>query len=261
MFFGAQITVTCDTHHKSDTCSGYIFAAPSLSSIILVFRGSSPENQVKQELHYTIHHPAKKYSLGGHVNGYFYHGFKALWKAGLQQSFLKLHSRYPTFDIIITGHSLGGAMSALAGPKIAQIIVPKKNSINHRKISIYTFGEPRVGDHQFNHVLETAVPEIYRIIHKHDIVAQIPPPGMTPFTKSQYFHHQTEIWYNNDMADEESFMICSKKNECDETFLKTHANINDHLTYFNLKIQLNNLQQCVVAPLSTSTKSSIIRKN
>uniref|UniRef100_A0A914YKV5 Fungal lipase-like domain-containing protein n=1 Tax=Panagrolaimus superbus TaxID=310955 RepID=A0A914YKV5_9BILA len=144
-------------------------------------------------------------------------------------------------------------MSALAGPKIAKIIASKKNN---RKISIYTFGEPRVGDHHFNSVLEGSVPEIYRIIHKHDIVAQIPPPGMTPFTKSQYFHHKTEIWYNNDMTEGVPFMICSKKNECDETFVKTHANINDHLTYFNLKIQLNNLQQCV-----PSSKSSKIRKN
>ncbi|KAH7696657.1 Protein C40H1.2, partial [Aphelenchoides avenae] len=44
------------------------------------------------------------------------------------------------------------------------------------------------------------IPDFYRVVHKNDPVTGVP--------KLSYFHHKTEIWYDNDMAPEEPYKVC-----------------------------------------------------
>ncbi|CAJ0918625.1 unnamed protein product, partial [Mesorhabditis belari] len=200
-----QLTLPCDEIFKNDTCSGYTAISPTLRVIALVFRGTTTDGQLFAE---GVESLKPNQQLGkGYVDEYFYNGFMKLWNAGMKDDFLAQHSRYPNYDIYITGHSLGGAMSTIAVNYL---------SINYDIPTIYhmTFGEPRVGDSAFVEMHDArfggTTGYSYRVVHQNDIVPHIPPQLFS------YEHHKTEIWYDNDMKtadyktcsmDESSFVL------------------------------------------------------
>lgn len=55
-------------------------------------------------------------------------------------SLRKLVRQYPDYGIIFTGHSLGGAIAAIAA---LEYISNKPATIN---IKVYTLGQPRIGN-------------------------------------------------------------------------------------------------------------------
>ena len=67
--------------------------------------------------------------------------------------------------VIITGHSLGGALSTLAGLYIA-CLFPELRPILH----VVTFGAPQVGDASFARAFDTLVPYSVRVINPYDHV-------------------------------------------------------------------------------------------
>lgn len=73
-------------------------------------------------------------------------------------------------SVWFTGHSLGAAIATLAA---AQWWKPD------RRVTLYTFGSPRVGDAPFVGVYRSAFPT-HRFVHGKDIVARVPPTIWTP---------------------------------------------------------------------------------
>jgi triacylglycerol lipase len=71
-------------------------------------------------------------------------------------------------DLLITGHSLGGALCALAAPDLL-------NDIDHLSPVVYTWAEPRVGHDDFVSFLNTHVNVCYRIVNVWDVVPHLPP--------------------------------------------------------------------------------------
>jgi pimeloyl-ACP methyl ester carboxylesterase len=69
----------------------------------------------------------------------------------------------PKLPLYITGHSLGGALAAVAAMRIHP---------EDRVAACYTFGCPRVGDGEF--VLQLWKVPVYRLVHAADIVARVP---------------------------------------------------------------------------------------
>ena len=55
-----------------------------------------------------------------------------------------LIAAHPNTPILITGHSLGGALAVLSALDI------KKELMFNETISLYTFGAPRVGNDEFS---------------------------------------------------------------------------------------------------------------
>ncbi|HXO67642.1 MAG TPA: lipase family protein [Bradyrhizobium sp.] len=74
----------------------------------------------------------------------------------------------------ITGHSLGGALAALAALQAARAGAPPK--------AIYTFGMPRVGGPLFGVNYGDLSKVTYRLVHGIDLVSRVPP-------SSAGFHH------------------------------------------------------------------------
>lgn len=61
--------------------------------------------------------------------------------------------QYPTYSVIYTGHSLGGAIAQLAA------VHHKDRSLNKQlRVQVYTCGQPRVGNEAFAALVDKLVP-------------------------------------------------------------------------------------------------------
>ncbi len=122
-------------------------------------------------------------------------GFLASWKAArddLLPSLKELHLQYPNYPIYLVGHSLGGAVAALAALELKVIF-------GWDNIVVTTFGEPRVGNDGFVKYLD-AVFELSqgskstdeqtyrRITHVDD------PVPLLPLSEWGYRSHAGEIF-------------------------------------------------------------------
>jgi triacylglycerol lipase len=72
-------------------------------------------------------------------------------------------------QILITGHSLGGALCALAAPDLLNDVASSLAPI------VYTWAEPRVGHHDYVQLFDTRVNICYRIVNLWDVVPHLPP--------------------------------------------------------------------------------------
>jgi triacylglycerol lipase len=76
--------------------------------------------------------------------------------------------------VIITGHSLGGALAVLAASRLHDNGLPPQ--------MVYTFGMPRVGQPIFADGYNTALGErTFRLRHGNDVVPLVPLPTMGPY--------------------------------------------------------------------------------
>ncbi|KAF2814910.1 alpha/beta-hydrolase [Mytilinidion resinicola] len=71
----------------------------------------------------------------------------------------------PSYKIVVVGHSLGGAISALAAAEL------RKSGCD---VALYTFGSPRVGNGAFSDFVSNQPGGNYRITHYNDIVPRVP---------------------------------------------------------------------------------------
>uniref|UniRef100_A0A914P9C5 Fungal lipase-like domain-containing protein n=1 Tax=Panagrolaimus davidi TaxID=227884 RepID=A0A914P9C5_9BILA len=234
--FGIQSTVQCDSESSKDSCSGYVIAIHSIKSVVIVYRGSISDHEVQVEMNYTATHPLLPFAGKGKVNGWLLNGYNLLWNAGMKNAFLKLKNKYPTYNTLVTGHSLGAALASLTAATLSATNVVPKN-----RLSLYTFGQPRVGNKEFADNYLNFVPEAYRIVHHWDIVPHLPTLGLKGYT-----HHKNEVWYNNNMAKGDPYIICPDEESihCSDSVLK--PTWDDHGEYFQVRNYLGN-HGCVPA--------------
>jgi hypothetical protein len=104
-------------------------------------------------------------------------------------------------DVLVTGHSLGGAMATL----LTKLLVDEKHLVVSQ-IKLVTFGCPRIGNEHFAE--ENVFKEIknYRIINSGDVIPDLPTSIQHHFTndKTQFWHHIVEpyvITWNGEILD------------------------------------------------------------
>jgi len=155
----------------------YGFVLTSPNNTILAFRGSSTSidwvyDFIAQQTEYL---PAKN-------AGQTHKGFSDIYYT-LRQQVIELLSQCDSDKpLYITGHSLGGALATLAALDIA-VNTP------FRKIIVYTFGAPRVGDPAFVRAYNYTVPIHWRFQNKYDIVPHLPTLVYhSPQTDETYFY-------------------------------------------------------------------------
>lgn len=125
-------------------------------------------------------------------------------------------------SIVVTGHSLGAAIAALAAWDF--------NFNQQVPVDVfYTFGQPRVGNAAFATSFGSAPIDEYRVVHYKDIVPHLP-------TESMGFHHvKTEVWYQENNTE---YKVCDGSGEddsCSDSFLLPDS-VSDHLDYLNVRI-------------------------
>jgi triacylglycerol lipase len=130
---------------------------------VLAFRGTEPvtlPNWLTDVVAMLVDHHE--------YEGRVHHGFSSVLRRtwGRIESILHDVQGKPLF---VTGHSMGGALSVLAGCRLAKLGRPPA--------AVYTFGAPRVGDLKFCAGYELPT---YRVVNGLDIVPELPLTNLDP---------------------------------------------------------------------------------
>jgi len=111
----------------------------------------------------------------------------------LHEHIVKVHARYPHYEVWFTGHSLGGAAAALQATLWGVLTGTKGH--------LMTYGEPRVGDSSFAALLTEHTTRSMRVTHARDPIPHVSPCcsylGTAGCGADAHcpFHHGTEVWY------------------------------------------------------------------
>ena len=131
----------------------------------------------------------------------------------------KLKFQYPNYDIIVTGHSLGGAIAQLIAMELyAKSIISQ----------LYNYGQPRVGNMEYSEFVNKKINEIWRFTHNKDMVPHVPP------LKEMDYHHSCGEIFQDKLN---NLHICSvidcEDPACADQYSVYETNVKDHETYLN----------------------------
>ncbi len=158
------------------------FLAQNDETYILAFRGTEP---AKLKDWMTDADTQLVNGPGGKVHDGFYCALNYIWR-----DLWKIIDTQRGFrSLWVTGHSLGGALAALA---VAKIRLERAHPVN----GLYTFGQPRVGDEQFvNNFNQDFGTNTFRFVNYRDVVPRIPLRSMSyrDTNTFQYFNEQQYI--------------------------------------------------------------------
>lgn len=176
---------------------------------VLVFEGSQDANDFMIDLQFSKLIPYKS-----HPTAKVHSGF---WKAytSIREEILGLMVGVDT--LLVTGHSLGGALSTIAGLDIME-------ELNFTNVYITTFGSPRVGNEDFVKLFVKL--NVFRITHGQDPVVHLPPVLLG------FEHAPVEIFYPNNTM---SYEVC-ETNDCAEKGFINPLSIKDHGLYLGIKM-------------------------
>ena len=126
---------------------------------------------------------------------------------------------YDIKEVLFSGHSLGASISTLMVYHIYEKL--------DKKISLYTFGSPRVGNELFSNEYPI---ESMRVTHANDMVVHLPQ------MKLGYKHIFQEMYY-----DDTGEKFCKDEDPtCANSCAPFHCvSINDHLNYLNVSMGTN----------------------
>ena len=143
---------------KSRKYKKYVFAFPGTTTNLLFLSEVYLSQKVNFEKETDIQ-----------VHKLFYIIFEEIKNDVFSKVILDDIKKNKDYQIIFTGHSLGGAISTLASYYFAKYNLAENNPV------LITFGQPRVGDENFARDYMNIISNVYRIERYNDIVAMIPP--------------------------------------------------------------------------------------
>ncbi|KAG0126301.1 Alpha/Beta hydrolase protein [Tuber indicum] len=89
-----------------------------------------------------------------------------------------LRAQYPSYKLVVTGHSFGGALATITATEFRRLGYATE---------LYTYGAPRVGNDKFCLFVSRSSGN-YRVTHLNDPVPRLPPVALG------YYHISPEYW-------------------------------------------------------------------
>jgi predicted lipase len=99
----------------------------------------------------------------------FHQGFMMAYFA-VRKDLLEAMDTFTGQHVIVTGHSLGGALATIAALDIQYNL----GTTRDLSFEVYTFGAPRVGNQAMVESYDRRIPNSYRFVYGWDIVTRIP---------------------------------------------------------------------------------------
>jgi len=173
-------------------------------------------------------------SFPGLSHGGFCDYYRSIAYLDLAADFVKLCDAHPTYAPVLIGHSLGAAAAVYAA------FDATKRATGNFSASVFGFGQPRIGNHEFATNVENTVSRLFRVVHKNDIVAHLPVccsvfgSACSTSTACPY-HVSEELWYDNAMENVSDYKRCDggEDNSCSNAL---SVSVDDHLHYFGVEV-------------------------
>lgn len=162
-----------------------LFVASDEHIIVVCFRGTAERRDWLTDLDTkTVEYENTEQAATG---SFVHRGFWIAYALIVQKLFdvMKKHGGNSK-SVLVTGHSLGGALAAIAAYEIAQLRVP---------VRLYTFGQPRVGDDRFVKSVAGSLLGYHRFVNNNDVVPRVPPVrwGFRHAGRLNHFSHQGKL--------------------------------------------------------------------
>ena len=203
---------------------GYIGILPTTKSIYVVIRGSSSAMNWLDDFEVKLVYYDTFPECNCNVHYGFYNSALGVVNKTIE-SVKSLKVKYPSYSVMVTGHSYGAACGQLLAMELV------KKGIN---VKLYNYGQPRVGDSNYAAFVNTKIDEYYRTTHNRDVVPHVPPIEVLG-----YLHSCREIFENSSGE----LTICSASNcedsTCADQFSLTQTNIDDHSYYLGHRVSCN----------------------
>ncbi|KAL3143143.1 hypothetical protein ABBQ38_003412 [Trebouxia sp. C0009 RCD-2024] len=153
------------------------------STVVVAFRGTASMKNALADLQaWRIAHPPVRGKSWLGTRPLVHVGFLKSWLAGglklkvvnqvleaVQQCKQRSGSDQP-ITVLVTGHSLGGALATLAAYDIRKQLLANKQS--NSKVVCCTFAAPRTGNHAFAREYNAMVPDTWSVINDQDVVTR-----------------------------------------------------------------------------------------
>uniref|UniRef100_A0A0D9Z7B2 Fungal lipase-type domain-containing protein n=1 Tax=Oryza glumipatula TaxID=40148 RepID=A0A0D9Z7B2_9ORYZ len=221
------------TQENSGFCGSYDIPLYSCLNFLLSVQNWIKDMLWKQsDLNYPDMPDAK-------VHTGFYSSYNnTLLRPAIANAVHKARKLYGDISIIVTGHSMGGALASFCALDLA---------ITHGGNNVYlmTFGQPRVGNAAFASYFAKYVPNTIRVTHEHDIVPHLPPYFFI-FPDQTYHHFPREVW-EHEVDGSTVYQVCDGSGEdpdCSRSVLVLFWSASDHLTYLGVDMETDDWSTC-----------------
>ncbi|KAL6970315.1 hypothetical protein U1Q18_030014 [Sarracenia purpurea var. burkii] len=217
---------------------GFVGVAKNLNAIVIAFRGThgnSIQNWI-EDLYWKqldLNYPGLPDAMVHHGFYFAYHNTTV--RPGIVNAVRRAKELYGDINVMVTGHSMGGAMAAFCG---LDLVV--NNKIHN--VQVVTFGQPRIGNAAFASYYSLLVPNTIRVTNDHDIVPHLPP--YYPRLKQKTYHHfAREVWLRNNGFGSLVYpveVVCDDSGEdpcCSRSVVGN--SILDHLVYYGVELGSN----------------------
>lgn len=194
--YPSELTIVKELYNdSSNPIFGAIFT--DKNNIWIAFRGTLAPQEWAQDLEYTQNQlfnktPTKQISpsflLKNNPTGLIpkvHEGFVQAYQ-NMREDMIKAIESIPnskTKTIIVTGHSLGAAVSTLAGLDLKQLL--------YTTVVVYNFASPRIGDNAFITLVNSLLP-LYRFVNICDMIPNMPPavsPNLKDTNNPYFYEH------------------------------------------------------------------------
>ncbi|XP_058076568.1 lipase-like isoform X2 [Magnolia sinica] len=170
----------------------FVGVAQDPNAIIIAFRGTQ-EHSIQNWIE-DLFWKQLDINYPGMSDAMVHHGFYSAYhnttiRSGVLHAVKKTKKFYGDLDIIVTGHSMGGAIASFCALDL---------TVNHgaQDVQLMTFGQPRIGNSAFASYFSKHVPNAFRVTNEHDMVPHLP-PYYSYFPQKTYHHFPREVWLHH----------------------------------------------------------------
>lgn len=235
-----MIELIVDVRH---CLQGFVGIAKDINAIVIAFRGTqetSIQNWI-DDLYWKqldLHYPGTEDAMVHH--GYYTAYHNTTLRPAVLNAVEMVRESYGEIPIMVTGHSMGGAIAAFCA---MDLIV----NTGSKHVQVMTFGQPRIGNAAFATYYSQLVSNTIRVTHEHDIVPHLP-PYYHYFHRKSYHHFPREVWVHNAGIGSLIYQIeqiCDGSGE-DPTCSRSvyGRSIVDHLEYFGVQMGCDEASKC-----------------
>eukprot|EP01116_Phalansterium_solitarium_P019628 TRINITY_DN5563_c0_g1_i2.p1 TRINITY_DN5563_c0_g1~~TRINITY_DN5563_c0_g1_i2.p1 ORF type:complete len:299 (-),score=65.94 TRINITY_DN5563_c0_g1_i2:85-981(-) len=185
-----NVTLVFESDGEQGT-AGYV--GYSNTSIVVSFRGSRTiSNWVHDFEFWRIPYPDEP---GVWVHRGFWHAYTNV-EAAVVAAVVDLRSQFPSKQIVVTGHSLGAALSTLCAVDLTRRQLGD--------VRLWNYGSPRLGNPAFAAYANKILLAPRRVVNEADIVPHLIPQDIG------YHHIAREVWFPTNFT---TFVVCDSTGE------------------------------------------------